>query len=66
MTARKILTALALAAFVVVPATAGTKSMRNTSTAANNCKAMVKAKKVAKADWQAELDKCLNNPTAYQ
>jgi hypothetical protein len=66
MRVRKILTAFALVSFVVVPAAAGTKSMKNTSTAANNCKAMVKAKKVAKADWQAELDKCLDNPTTYQ
>ena len=66
MNAGKLLTAFALVSFVVVPATAGTKSMKNTSTAANNCKSMLKAKKVAKADWQTELDKCLDNPSAYQ
>jgi hypothetical protein len=66
MIASKILAALALVSLIAVPATAGMKSMKNTSTAANNCKAMLKAKKVSKADWQAELDKCLDNPTAYQ
>lgn len=53
-------------AIFVSPTYAGMKSMKNTSTSANNCKAMVKAKKVSKADWQAELDKCLDNPTTYQ
>jgi hypothetical protein len=66
MTAKTILTAIALLAFTVAPALAGTKSMRNTSTAANNCKLMVKAKKVAKADYQGELDKCLNDPGSYK
>jgi hypothetical protein len=66
MTAKKIVSALVFVSLIACPAVAGTKSMKNTSTAANNCKAMVKAKKVSKADWQAELDKCLDNPTAYQ
>ena len=66
MTSKKILVALALISLIAGPATAGTKSMKNTLTAANNCKGMVKAKKVAKADFQAEMDKCLDNPSGYQ
>jgi hypothetical protein len=66
MIVRKIFIVFALASFVVAPAFAGQKSMKNTSTAANNCKMMVKAKKVAKADFQGELNKCLDNPGAYQ
>jgi hypothetical protein len=56
----KILTAFALITFVAFPAFAGPKSMKNTSTAADNCKAMVKATKIAKADYQTDLDKCLS------
>jgi hypothetical protein len=66
MIASRIFAGFIAIALIAAPAVAGTKSMKNTSAAANNCKAMIKAKKVAKADFQAELDKCLDNPTTYQ
>jgi hypothetical protein len=66
MIASRIFAGIVAIALIASPAVAGTKSMKNTSAAANNCKAMVKAKKVAKADYQGELDKCMDNPTTYQ
>jgi hypothetical protein len=66
MKVQALIAALVAAAFLMAPAAAGTKSMKNTSTAGTNCKAMLKAKKVSKADWQTELGKCMDNPSTYQ
>jgi hypothetical protein len=51
---------------LVTPVWAGAHSDTFVSATLTKCKTMVRDKHVAKADSQAEVDKCLNNPGAYK
>jgi hypothetical protein len=66
MNTKVLIVTLISASLLAGPSFAGAKSMKMMSSAQNNCKALVKAKKVAKADYQTEYNKCLDNPTSYQ
>jgi hypothetical protein len=66
MTMKVLVCVLVTAALFAGGASAGPKSNKFTSNNENNCKKMVYVKHVKKDAFQAELDKCLDNPSTYQ
>jgi hypothetical protein len=64
MKIRTLVVALVCGAFVAGPALAGNRLDKNHENM-RICTGKLKAKHISKADWQAEMDKCSPDPTAY-
>jgi len=64
MKIRTLMVALICGAFVAGPALAKDRLDKNSENK-RMCTGKLKAKHISKADWQAEMDKCAPEPTAY-